>query len=171
MVVTWCLGVLVCRQELLHTEAKGKLKIITIERCHMDSRLIKYWYAIKHWQDRHELSFRGIKQGVRNLRIWFPVIWKDRWWDHSFLCIMLRHKLILMEKGFRTRGVSTRSEEDAHNMKKCILLLDRVINDDYITYNKGDNIRKSFEEEQKMIDQDIDLLFKIIRKQLRAWWD
>ena len=76
-----------------------------------------------------------------------------------------------MEKNFRLRGMSVNSEKDAHNIKKCVLLLDRLINDDYINYNKEDNVRKSFIEEQAMIEQDVELLFKIIRKQIRAWWD
>ena len=116
--------------------------------------------------------FRSIKPGVENLIIWFPVIWKDRWWDHSFLYSILRFKLSLMEKGFRTRGMSTNSEKDAHNIKKCVLLLDRLQNDAYIDYSeKVVNVRRSFEEEERMINQDLDLLFKILRKQIRVWWD
>ena len=134
--------------------------------------MIKYWYKFKHWRDRHELSARGIKQGIRNLIIWFPVIWKDRWWDHSFLYSILRYKLSLMEEGFRTRGMSINSEKDAHNIKICVLLLDRLIEDAYIDYSiKVGNIRKSFDEQEQMTNQDLDLLFKILRKQIRVWWD
>jgi hypothetical protein len=56
-------------------------------------------------------------------------------------------------------------------MKKCIILLDRLINDDYIDYERGDNIRELYEKEERMINQDLDLLFKIIRKHIRTWWD
>ena len=134
--------------------------------------MMKYWYKFKHCRDRYGLSVHGIKQGIRNLIIWFPVIWKDRWWDHSFLYSILRFKLSLMEEGFRTRGMSINSEKDAHNIKICILLLDRLQNDAYIDYSeKLVNVRRSFKEQEQMINQDLDLLFKILRKQIRVWWD
>jgi len=77
-----------------------------------------------------------------------------------------------MEEGFRTRGMSINSEKDAHNIKICILLLDRLQNDAYIDYSeKLVNVRRSFKEQEQMINQDLDLLFKILRKQIRVWWD
>jgi len=119
--------------------------------------------------------FRGIKPGLANVIRWFPVIYKDRWWDHSFLYSILRYKLLLMEKGFRTYGMSTNSEKDAHNIKICRLLLDRLVNDAYIDYEgkRGwePKVRFSFEKEEEMINQDLDMLFEILRKQIRCWWD
>ena len=113
--------------------------------------------------------------GVKNIWSWLPVIYQDRWWDHSFLYPILRKKLSLMEEGFRKHGHSVNSEKDADNIKKCVLLLDRLINDDYIDYmdERGwcPKIRFSFNKEQEMINQDLDMLFKILRKQIRCWWD
>lgn len=126
------------------------------------------WWQIKDF-------FRGIRPGLRNVIRWFPVVYQDRWWDHSFLYSILRFKLSLMEKGFRTYGMSTRSEQDADNIKICKLLLDRLINDAYIDYKEergwSPKIRFSFEKEEEMINQDLDMLFKILRKQIRCWWD
>ncbi len=80
-----------------------------------------------------------------------------------------------MEKGFRKYGMSTRSEQDAHNIKICKLLLDRLINDAYIDHKNergwSPKFRFSFEKEEEMINQDLDLLFKLLRKQIRCWWD
>jgi hypothetical protein len=77
-----------------------------------------------------------------------------------------------MEKGFSgPYAMSSNAEKDAKEMKKCIILLDRLINDDYIDYERGDNIRELYEKEERMINQDLDLLFKIIRKHIRTWWD
>jgi len=88
--------------------------------------------------------------------------------------------------------MSTCSERDAHNIKICKLLLDRLINDAYIDYEGkrgwSPKFRFSFEKEEEMTAQDLDLLFKIMRKQvminqdldmlfkilgkqIRAWWD
>ena len=80
-----------------------------------------------------------------------------------------------MEEGFRTYGISVNSEKDAHNIKICKLLLDRLRNDAYIDYEgkRGwePKIRFSFNKEEEMINQDLDMLFKILRKQIRCWWD
>ena len=120
-------------------------------------------------------KIRNLKEGIRNIIEWFPVIYEDRWWDYSFLYSILRKKLSLMEKGFREDGICLNSEKDAKKMKICVLLLDRLINDDYIDYGKdnglGPNIRILMDKEDEMIEQDLDLLFKIMRKQIRSWWD
>lgn len=126
------------------------------------------FYMVRNW-------FRSIKPGVKNLIKWFPVIWKDRWWDHSYLYSILRYKLSLMEEGFRTSGISVNSEKDARNIKICILLLDRLIKDDYSNdYKKAKKlgkIKEFWEHEEMLINQDLDLLFKTMRKQIRSWWD
>jgi hypothetical protein len=126
------------------------------------------WWKIKDF-------IRGIKPGIGNVIRWFPVIYNDRWWDHSFLYYILRFKLDDMEKNFRKHGHGTNSKKDADNMKKCKLLLDRLSNDAYIDYNEdrgwAPKIRFSFNKEERMINQDLDMLFKILRKQIRCWWD
>ena len=122
-----------------------------------------------------EYSPKEFEEGIENIIEWFPVIYQDRWWDHSFLYSILKKKLEIMEREFRCCGVSARAEKDADKMKICILLLDRLINDDYIDYgDKGGwtpKIRLLYEKEEQMINQDLDLLFKILRKQIRCWWD
>lgn len=75
--------------------------------------------------------FRNIKYGVENLIYWFKVIWNDRSWDSYFIFIILKHKLSQMEKDFRLKGMHVGSNKDADKMKICILLLNRIINDNY----------------------------------------
>ena len=154
-----------------------------------------------------------LKAGIRNLIVWFPVIWQDRWWDYYFFYRILRHKLFLMEKSFRKHGCSVTSPQEADNMKLCVLLLDRLLKDEYheMTMKKHDekwgeaelncdpleknpdlyelrithkNVKteKDQEEERKMFKnaieheeylkgQDLDLLFKTMRKYIQGWWD
>ncbi len=75
--------------------------------------------------------FRDIKIGIRNLIVWFPVIWKDRWWDHWFFFAVLHKKLSLMEKNFRSYGCHIAADKDADKMKICALLAKRIIDDNY----------------------------------------
>jgi len=154
-----------------------------------------------------------VKHGIKNLVIWFPIIWKDRWWDQYFIYVVLRHKLHLMEKNIRKYGHHVRNVEDADGIKKCVLLLDRLIKDDYHEnvfkyhdekWGEGDfiftdstrypncselhikyeNVKTKEDEKlqskeykllskkpQELVEQDLDLLFKLMRKNIQTWWD
>jgi len=74
---------------------------------------------------------RSIKDGIENLIIWFLIIWKDRDWDHWYLYKILRFKLSNMEKYHRKYGHSVNSEKTADEIKLCVNLLDRLIEDNY----------------------------------------
>jgi len=68
----------------------------------------------------------GIKSGFKNLFIWFPIIWQDRNWDYWFLFRIILFKLKLMEKSLEEGQISKK-------LHICILLLQRLIDDDYET--------------------------------------
>lgn len=75
---------------------------------------------------------RNIKYGIKNLIKWFPVIWQDRDWDHYFLYVILHHKLKYMEKVFLSDDCHVMSaKQTAAQIKICINLLDRLIEDEY----------------------------------------
>ena len=74
---------------------------------------------------------RNFKYGVINLFVWFPVIWKDRQWDHQNIYTVLRHKLHLTERLIRHHGHHLYHLKDADKIKICVNLLDRLINDEY----------------------------------------
>jgi len=164
------------------------------------------FYKIKQWP-------RQIRYGIKNLIVWFPVIWKDRNWDHWFIYKILRTKLHLTEQLIRNYGHHVKHIEDADKIKKCVILLDRLIEDDYHENVYKDHYKKWGESEmvftdvedhpdysemnikypnvkteedeklerkqfklimnkpQEMKDQDLDLLFKIMRKHIQSWWD
>jgi hypothetical protein len=76
---------------------------------------------------------------------WLPIIWNDYDWDHVYFYIIIRHKLREMEKFFRSDAVwSMKAEKCADDMKKCILTLDRLINDDYNSLAGGDILDKKW---------------------------
>lgn len=72
-----------------------------------------------------------IYYGIKNLLIWFPIIWQDRNWDSYFIYKLLSFKLNLTEKHIRKHDRHTTSVQDANRIKVCILLLDRLIKDEY----------------------------------------
>lgn len=73
-----------------------------------------------------ESKMRNIIQGVKNLIAWFPVIWKDRDWDRSFLLRILQFKLKRMLPEIEN-GHSVGCKKEAHKMRIAIWLLERQI--------------------------------------------
>lgn len=156
---------------------------------------------------------RNIRQGIKSLWIWFPIIWKDRQWDHQFIYAVLRHKLHLTEQLIRHQGHHLYHVKDADKIKICINLLDRLMKDEYhetafkahekkwgeMKINFKDSInypgmheavithpnvktdkdkiteRKDFKiasnHEAALRENDLDLLFKMMRKHIQSWWD
>lgn len=69
---------------------------------------------------------------IITLFIWLPVMWKDAQWDYSYLYVILRKKLTLMQKAFSSpKAMSISSDEKATEIKECIKILDRLIENDY----------------------------------------
>ena len=162
----------------------------------------------KIWQ-----FFRSTKYGIENLVAWFPIIWKDRDWDHWFLYKILHLKLKRMETLHRKYGNSIYREKYADQIKLAVLLIHRLIEDEYLenvlkpheekwgesefifTPIPGDKEYSSLdikvdkantkeekkqETKERMIlykhsdalkKQDLDMLFKHMRKYIECWWD
>lgn len=74
--------------------------------------------------------FYNIRNGIKNIFRWFPIIWKDRDWDHYYLFKMLHFKLNKMEKCLRD-GCHLNADETADKIKICTHLITRIIDDEY----------------------------------------
>lgn len=81
--------------------------------------------------DKITTLWHGLKGGISNLIIWFPTVWRDRQWDHQYIYMMLRQKLIFQEKFIRAHGIHVNNKQDADQIQECIDCLDRLIEDDY----------------------------------------
>ena len=75
--------------------------------------------------------FRNLKKGIWNLISWFSIVWNDRDWDYYFIFELLKFKLERMEQCLREHGRSIDNEKDANSIKECIVILERLIKDDY----------------------------------------
>lgn len=149
---------------------------------------------------------RDIPYAIKNFKVWFKTIWSDRNWDHYYIYVILRHKLHLTEQHIRKYHRHTTALRDSHKIKICVLLLDRLIKDEYNlnafkrhdekwgeakfdfknrecivshpnvkTPEDSEKERKDFKDsikiEEMLKDQDLDLLFKLLRKHIQSWWD
>lgn len=72
-----------------------------------------------------------IKQGIMNIIKWFKVIWDDRDWDFYFVYVLLRYKLLNMERLFREDGIAVCSELQALEMLEVCAALTRLIDNRY----------------------------------------
>ncbi|WP_147820324.1 hypothetical protein [Salidesulfovibrio onnuriiensis] len=131
--------------------------------------------------------------GVCNLIYWFPVIWRDRCFDHHYLFAILHHKLANMERFFWTESLAANAHKYARQIHICTLALDRILKDGYLAEKYEDHFRKwgdfrnlrtekeqalyrkelrgLMEREEMLIKQDVDYVLRLIGKHGRSWWD
>jgi len=55
-------------------------------------------------------------QGIKNLWKWFPVIWKDRNFDHSYIYYIIEFKLKNQSKYIKAKDRHTRAQYDSTRM-------------------------------------------------------
>ena len=98
---------------------------------------------IKRWW-RWEAKYfpRNVKHGLRNLIQWFPIIWKDRDWDQTYIWDILEHKLKNQSHHIKHYGHHTDKDHDSRNMLICANLIKKIKEDyydmEYIDYNSCD---------------------------------
>jgi hypothetical protein len=85
---------------------------------------------------------RNIMEGIKNIIYWFPIIWKDRNWDQSFIYEVLKHKLKAQANYIDTKDRHTRAKQDARRMRLCVSLIqicqDDTYNTEYMDYAETD---------------------------------
>lgn len=144
------------------------------------------WWFLKHPKSKNwsEVRYRFmkvidelitpwyyLKNGVKNIIKWFPVIWFDRQWDFCFMYNMMEKKLELMEKFFDSDKVHlVKAKSHARQMRVCknliVILRDGKIEDEVYGqfYEKFGN---SPEWEHELIKSDED--GKPMLYQMKQW--
>ena len=88
-------------------------------------RIYLWWYHDGKYYHKY------LKQGIKNLWYWFPIIWKDRNWDDHYIFEVLKHKLKAQAKYIGDRDFHTRAQLDAKRMRLCVKLIQKVQDEDY----------------------------------------
>ena len=138
--------------------------------------------------------FNNIKSFIMNLWNFKKFLWVNRWWDSHFIFFMLREKLKVDVKYYKKYGHHLYVQRDIDKMELCIKLLNRIIDEDYLTralipFNKkypeyefedifqewkdekNNNFHKCCKVSERQEKQDIEYLFKYLSKHTRSWWD
>jgi hypothetical protein len=135
---------------------------------------------------------------IRNIFLWLPILWRDEQWDGTYVFRILDFKFKLMEENFINDAYVADAKKCAREIHICRLLCKRLIDceyeemlglihhsidfDDFIQrLNSGQKTitcsrlgyggKRWMMYEDYMIQQDLDLLFKIMNKHINCWWD
>lgn len=77
-------------------------------------------------------------KSITNIIRWFPIIWKDRDWDHTFIFNILKFKLQNQAEYISENDNHTTAQNDAKWMRICCKLIDKINNDYYeMEYMEG----------------------------------
>lgn len=83
------------------------------------------------WKFEGRYYHKNLKQGLKNLWYWLPIIWKDRNWDQHYIYEVLKHKLKAQAKYIGDSDRHTRAQQDARRMKICVKLIEKIQDDFY----------------------------------------
>jgi len=133
------------------------------------------------------MLFYRLKNFFKNLWWYRRELWDDNEGDFEYTLSLLKRKLMKSKKvGFPYGGDGERHVKE---ISICINLIDRILKDDYsISEIINDNwiwgdyanrppLKTKFpkvvlyEHMTYMKEQDLDLLFKMMRKYIQCWWD
>jgi len=95
------------------------------------------------------------------------------WWDWINLLKVMREWLEDSSDKFIKYSIIADNKEVAEEMKRCKILIDRLLKDEY--YDMYENMNwskdKKWEREGQQQKQDKDYLLKIMKRKLFCWWD
>lgn len=108
-----------------------------------------------------------------------------KWWDYSYLLLAMEDWLNNSSKEFKTKGCHVGSEKQSKQMKIAASLIKRIREDEvYDKPNKVFNNRNvsygdlgseftstKWETSRSQRLQDLDYLFKFMKRNMFSWWD
>jgi len=132
-----------------------------------------YWklYRWFIWDVKH--LHRRIWTGIKNLWVWFPLVWKDRDWDYDFTLKALQFKLKKQASYLRKHGSHESAERDAELIMTCVRLIDKLQNEDYYQeyYDSTPMDNKMMHKCQAQHTKARRLLFYILNERIESFWD
>jgi len=92
-----------------------------------DRSKLNLWDKISLWWTFDGKYYhKFLKHGIKNIIYWFPIIWKDRNWDHDYIFRLLQHKLKAQSKYIGSNNRHTRAQYDAQRMNICVNLMQKL---------------------------------------------
>jgi hypothetical protein len=118
---------------------------------------IKLW-----WKFDGRYYHKDLINGIKNLIYWFPIIWKDRSYDHYYIYEILKHKIKKQAEYIGGRDFHTMSKRDSEIMMLVTRLIDKCNNGDYgleyMNYHKSEYNFLDIEDKPDYKKLDVKLL-------------
>jgi hypothetical protein len=113
-----------------------------------------------------------------NIFLWIPLLWKDYWFDSVYLYKVILHKLKLMEKSFREKGMCGDSKQIAEEISQVIADLEYLLSDSILSeelskvdMRSKDSYLKCHEATQKREEELRHKIFLTLANKSFSWWD
>ena len=116
----------------------------------------------------HRFAFR--------LLAYLPVIWRDEDWDYSYLLQLLQFKISRLRRSM----VHVEAPNQVRRMRIVELLIGRLVDGDYCRYEHDEWLKDGMSDQRfhdmvrqtvYLEDQDWNMVWDIIKKHGRRWWD
>lgn len=115
--------------------------------CKHPSRKATYEDIWSHWRKIWRIlifhPWYCLKRGIRNLCIWFPIIWSNDSWDYLFLIDMMDKQLSEMEKFWHSYSPVVMKKNHIAKRITWIRKLQKMWREDYYS-------TKAYEEHERM---------------------
>lgn len=134
---------------------------------------LKLW-----WEFEGRYYHKNFIRGIKNIWKWFPTIWKDRDWDHTYIYEILRVKLENQAYYIGSNDRHTRAKRDAERMLLCARLIQIQQEDlygmEYADYHETkydfvptDETKKWYTMEDTLISENLDEYFEKYPRQYK----
>ena len=147
-----------------------------------ETKLDNIKFEIKYfWDNSIIFPLNKIKTGIKNLWVWFPIIWKDRWYDYDFIINILRFKLLQTANGWNNAHYCE-SEKEQEFMYELVDFIDEIerLEEESISIEDEEKIDLMYQELGRKLfdiqevkkyncDGDIEAVVKISK--IRSLWD
>jgi len=128
------------------------------------------------WKFEGRYMHKEFACGIKNLWRWFPTVWKDRDWDHSYVYEIIRVKLEHQAKSIGNRDRHTTAKRDSDRMRLVAKLIklqqDDFYHMEYMDYHETkydfvptDETKQWYTMEDTLISERFDEYFAKYPKQ------
>ena len=133
------------------------------------------------WEFEGRYYHKDFINGIKNIWKWFPIIWKDRDWDHTYIFEVLKFKLNKQADYIGGRGTHTSAKRDSEIMRLVSKLItlqqDEFYHMEYMDYHNTDydfipsdyeiDGDKCFEMKSTLVSETFDDYFKKYPRQYK----
>ena len=105
---------------------------------------------------------------AHNLWRWFPIIWKDKDWDHHFIFEMLKFKLNNVADQFESTQYFAGYKREVQRIRLCIKLIESIQSEKYEMEAYSDLL--THDDVEKYLEAHKSTTFKVLTNKKYQWY-